>query len=258
MGIPTAVIARIGALIAALALVGGCSWVGDDGRDRDPANRPGYARPGGTATAASRDEHVVRGPARGAVDAAAFELVNGSDIVRITVADLGGDLFRMSTPDDSKVAPTVTVDGSSVVAGVRGTGLAGPAVVTVLLSEDVRWDVRLAGGATGESVDLSGGPGGNVDFSAGTSRAEVALPAARGTQRVTMSGGASVLTVRLAGSAPARVAAVGGAGSVTVDGKQHTGVSGNSVWTPDGWESATDRYDITASAGVSTMVVERI
>ena len=251
-------ISRIGALIATLALVGGCSWSGDDGRDRNPANRPGYALPTGTATATPDDTHVVRGPARGAIDAATFELVNGCDIVRVSVADLGGDLFRMSTPDDAKAAPTAAVDGSTVVAGMRGTGLAGPALLTVLLADGVRWDVRLAGGATGESVDLSGGPGGNVDFSAGTSRAEVALPAAGGMQRVTMSGGASTLTVRLGGSAPVRVAATGGASSVTVDGKVHTGVAGNSVWTPNGWDSATDRYDIAASAGVSTMVVERI
>ena len=258
MGKSTAVIFRIGALIAALALVGGCSWGGDDGRDRNPANRPGYTLPTGTATATPDDSHVLRGPARGAIKAATFELVNGSDIVRVSVADLGGDLFRMSTPDDAKAAPTAAVDGSTVVAGMRGTGLAGPALLTVLLADGVRWDVRLAGGATGESVDLSGGPGGNVDFSAGTSRAEVALPAAGGTQRVTMSGGASMLTVRLGGSAPVRVAATGGASSVTVDGKVHTGVAGNSVWTPNGWDSATDRYDVAASAGVSTMVVERI
>jgi hypothetical protein len=251
------VILRIGALIASLALVGGCSWGGDDGRDRNPANRPGYAWPSGTATA-SADAHVVRGPARGAIDAATFELVNGCDVVRVSAADLGGDLFRVSTPDDAKVAPTATVDGSAVVAGVRGTGLPGPALVTVLLSDDVRWDVRLAGGATGETVDLTGGRGGNVDFSAGTSRADVALPSAGGLQRVTMSGGASVLTVRLGGSAPVRVAATGGAGSVSVDGEVHTGVSGNSVWTPDGWSAAADRYDVVASAGVSTMVVERI
>jgi hypothetical protein len=245
-------------LIAALALVGGCSWGSDDGRDRDPANRPGYAWSSATATAPSRAAHVVRGPARGPIDAATFQLVNGCDVVRISVANLGGDLFRVSTPEDAKVAPAVTVDRATVVAGLRETGLGGPALVTVLLADDVRWDVQLAGGATGETVDLTGGRGGNVDLSAGTSRADVALPAAGGTQRVSMSGGASELTVRLDGSAPVRVAATGGAGSVTVDGDVHSGVSGNSVWTPDGWNSATDRYDVVVSAGISTMLVERI
>jgi hypothetical protein len=251
------VIVRIGALAAAVVLVAGCSWTGpDDGRDRNPANQPGYLMPEPNATA-HRTPHVVTGHADGVNDVAAFELVNGADVVRVGVRDLGADLFRISTPDDAKVAPSVNVDRSTVIAGLRDTGLAGPAVVIVELSDDVAWNVRLAGGATDESVDLTAGRGGNVDFSAGTSRAAVALPAAPGTQRVTMSGGASQFSVRLAGNAPARVAANGGAGSVTLDGETHTGVAGGSVWTPDNWTTATSRYDIDATAGVSTMTVAR-
>jgi hypothetical protein len=249
------VIVRIGALVVALALVGGCAWGGDDGRDRNPANRPGYVWPAEPSTAAPA--HTVRGSADGVRGVATFELVNACDVVRVGVEDLGGDLFRVSTPEDAKVAPAVDVDGSTVVAGLRGTGLAGPAIVTVVLSDDVFWNVRLAGGAIGESVDLTGGRGGNVDFSAGTSRAEVALPATSGTQRVTMSGGASLLTVRLGGDGPVRVAVGGGAGSVTIDGEIHTGVAGGAAWTPDGWESAPSRYDVAATAGVSTLTVER-
>jgi hypothetical protein len=83
------------------------------------------------------------------------------------------------------------------------------------------------------------------------------LPAAAGTQRVTMSGGVGQFTVRLGGAGPVRVAATGGAGSVTVDGATHTGVAGGSVWTPDGWDTATSRYDVDATAGVSTMTVGR-
>lgn len=188
---------------------------------------------------------------------ATFELVSGTDVVRVGARDLGGDLFRVSTPDDSNMAPAADVSGSTVVTSLRGTGLPGPAVVTVELSDDVVWNVRLAGGATDESVDLTGGRGGNVDLSAGTSRAAVALPAAAGMQRVTMSGGAGQFTVRLSGAGPVRVAAAGGAGSVTVDGVTHTGVAGGSVWTPGGWDAATSRYDVDATAGVSSMTVER-
>jgi hypothetical protein len=248
------VIVRIGALIAALTLVGGCSWSGtDDGRDRNPANQPGYLRPGTTAPAG----HAVSGSGRGIRGVATFELVSGADVVRVGARDLGGDLFRVSTPDDSTLAPAADVTGSTVVTSLRGTGLPGPAIVTVELSDDVAWNVRLAGGATDEAVDLTGGRGGNVDLSAGTSRAAIALPAAAGTQRVTMSGGAGQLTVRLSGAGPVRVAATGGAGSVTVDGTTHTGVAGGSMWTPDGWDAAASRYDVDASAGVSTMTVER-
>jgi hypothetical protein len=242
-----------------LGLLGGCGW-GGDGRDHDPAHQPGYVpahQPGDGRPGVSTGAPVAH-RVRGGGDVTAFELVNGADVVRVRIADLGADRFEVSTPDGAKVAPAVEVTGNEVVAGLHDTGEPGPAVVNVLLSPAVRWHVRFAGGAADEAVDLTGGPGGDVDFSTGTSRADVALPAGKGTQRVVLSGGAGQFTVRLAGDEPARVAAHGGAGSVTVDGDTHSGVAGGSVWTPTGWASANDRYDIDATAGVSTLTVVRV
>lgn len=241
-----------------MCLLGGCRWDGDDGRDRNPANQPYYAHQptAGEPTPTDQDRitRKVRGPAFTG-DQASFQLVNGSDAVKVSVADLGGAMFEVSTAESAKSAPTVQVNGTSVVTGLRGTGDVGPTVVQVVLSDDVRWSVALAGGSVDEVVDLTGGPGGDVDFSAGTSRAEAVLPAGRGTQRVTMRGGTNQFAVRLAGAAPAKVTSTGGANSVTIDGETHSGVSGNAVWVPNGWESAQDRFDITAAAGVSTMTV---
>jgi hypothetical protein len=245
---------RAAALLAVVCLLGGCRWDDGDGRDRDPANQPYYVREPAPGDQTRSDRHRVLGPAF-AGDEASFQLVNGSDAVKVSVADLGDAMFEVSTAETAKSAPTVQVDGASVIAGLRGTGRAGPAVVQVVLSDDIRWSVALAGGAVDELVDLTGGPGGDVDFSSGTSRAEAVLPAGRGTQRVTMRGGANQFAVRLAGTAPVRVSATGGANSVTIDGETHTGVTGNAVWTPDGWPTAQDRYDVTASAGVSIMTV---
>jgi hypothetical protein len=239
-----------GAALASVLLAGGCTWTGSDGHDHDPANQPGYAA--GTA-GDSGDAHVVRGDG----NASALELVNGADVVRVRVADLGSNRFEVSTPDGSKAAPSVDVHSGQATVGLHDTGKTGLAVVNVVLDDSVRWQVRLAGGATDESVDLSGGAGGDIDFSAGTSRAAVVLPAAKGTQRVTLGGGANQFDVRLAGSAPARVTATGGAGSVTIDGDVHTGVPGGSIWTPSNWSAATDRYDIDATSGVSTLTVAR-
>src|SRR4051812_39775318 len=243
-------IVRFGALAATLALVGGCSWAGGDGHDRNPENRPGA------------EDHRVRGGAedhrvRSGADAQRFSLINGADIVRIRVADLGADRYDVSTPDGSKVVPTVAVDDGEIIAGVRDSGGTGPAVVNVVLDDSVRWQIRLAGGASDQAVDLTGGAGGDVDFSAGTARAAVALPAARGTQRVVLAGGAGEFSVRLAGDAPVRVRAGGGAGSVTIDGEAHSGIAAGSVWAPDTWSSASDRYDIDATSGVSTIAVSR-
>jgi hypothetical protein len=72
-----------------------------------------------------------------------------------------------------------------------------------------------------------------------------------------LGGGAAQFDVRLEGDAPVRVAAASGAGSVTIDGVTHSGVAGGSMWTPDGWSAATDRYDIDATSGVSTLTVSR-
>jgi hypothetical protein len=230
-----------GALASVLLLAGCDGWLG--GAALVAAGHPD-----------GRDTHRVHGGG----DVSSFALVNGADVVRVRLADLGDDRWDVSTPDGAKVAPAVDVDGHEVVAGLHATAGGGPALVTVVLSSKVHWSVRLSGGANDESVDLTGGPGGDVDFSAGTSRAAVALPAAKGTQRVVLGGGAAQFEVRLAGDAPARVAAAGGAGSVTIDGTTHSGVAGGSMWTPDGWDSATDRYDIDATSGVSTLTVSRL
>jgi hypothetical protein len=274
------VIVRVGAFAVAVGLLAGCSVPDGGGQDRNPAHQPRYALPDGNNPGPtptwpgsgnglglpglgqadpSEPDHVVRGgsvsPATG--QPATFSLVNGADVVAVKVGDLGTDLFEVSTPAESKVVPKVDVNGSAVVAGLRDTGLNGPALVTVVLSDDVRWSVRMAGGASDQTVDLRGGPGGEVDFSAGTSRAEVALPAGSGIQRVVLGGGASQLTVHLTGSAPVRVTAKDGAGEVSVDGQVHSGVPGGSVYTAPGWDTAADKFDIDATSGVSSMTVAR-
>jgi hypothetical protein len=224
-----------------------------------PGSGTGLGLPGVGQAAPSEPDHVVRG---GEVSAApgkpvAFSLAGSADVVRVSVGDLGTALFEVATPAESKVVPKVDVNGSTVVAGLRGTGRTGPALVTIVLSDDVRWAVRLAGGAGDQTVDLRGGPGGDVDFSAGTSRAEVSLPAADGTQRVVLGGGAGQLLVTLGGTAPVRLATRNGAGDITVDGQTRSGVPGGSVYTGPGWDTATDRFDIDATSGVSSVTVAR-
>lgn len=247
-------IVRIGAAAMTLCLLSGCAWAGSDGRDRNPDNQPHYVQDRDRVPDRDGDRpHRVRGDGNATV----FHLVSGADVVRVRVADLGADRFEVSTPEDSRIVPTVTVRDGEVVAGVRDSGAAGPAVVDVLLSSSARWQIRLAGGAADEAVDLTGGPGGDVDFSAGTSRAAVTLPPGRGTQRVLLGGGAGALSVRLGGDAPVRVRAGGGAGSVTIDGQAHSGVAGGTTWAPAAWTQAADRYDIDATAGVSAIVVSR-
>ncbi|MBU8855828.1 MULTISPECIES: hypothetical protein [unclassified Micromonospora] len=243
----------VGLLLLA-ALLGGCRA----GEPRD-AGRPGAGGDGHAWTDRSpggEDRHTVAAD-RGDLRSAVFVLVDGADAVRVRTADLGDDLYRVSTPTGAKVRPAVSVSDGTVTAGLAAAGGAGPALVEVALHDDVRWRVRLGGGAQEEVLDLRGGRIEEVELTAGTSRAEVTLPPAERTVRLAMTGGASRLLVHLAGDAPVRVRVAGGAGRMSVDGAERTGVAGGTVLTPSGWDTATDRYDVDAVAGVSDLVVDR-
>ncbi|GIJ78375.1 hypothetical protein SAMN05443287_10133 [Micromonospora phaseoli] len=204
-----------------------------------------------------RNGHVVTG-ATGDLREATFVLLDGADVVRLRTADLGDDAYRVSTPRDANVRPAVSLTDGSLLTSLRGTDRDGPAVVEVVLGESVRWHIRLSGGAKEQHLDLGSAQVGDVEFTAGANRIELTLPPPQGTQRTLLSGGASQVVVRLAGDAPVQVRAGGGAGSVTVDGTTHSGVAGGTTFTPPAWESATERYDIDATSGVSTLTVERI
>ncbi|GAA2684541.1 MULTISPECIES: hypothetical protein [Actinoplanes] len=200
---------------------------------------------------------VVTGGSVGDHDRATFAVISGADVVRVRAADLGGDLYRVSTADDAKVRPSVRLDGDTVYAGLADTGDPGPALVTAELSNAVHWQLRFDGGAKEESADLTGGKLTGVSFVAGTSLADVTLPAAQGTIPVTLGGGASQVSVHLTGDAPVRVRVGGGAATVTIDGVRRSGIAGGTDFTPSGWGTATDRYDIDLTSGVSTLTVDR-
>jgi hypothetical protein len=72
-----------------------------------------------------------------------------------------------------------------------------------------------------------------------------------------MSGGASEFLVHAPAGVPVRVRLGGGAGSVTVDGANRSGVPGGDVIVPAGWAGDPDRYDVDATAGVSSLVLDR-
>ena len=203
-------------------------------------------------------DHVVAGGTVQDRGEATFVMAAGADVVRVRAADLGGDLYRIATPDDSKVVPKVHVDQDTVTATVADAPGSGPAVVTTELSTGIRWRIRLEGGAKEEIVDLTGGKATAVELVAGTSLAEVSLPPPDGRVSVSLAGGASELKVHLAGSQPARVSVSAGAGTVTVGDDQRTGVAAGTVLTSGDWTGSGDRYEIELSAGVSRLSVTRL
>ncbi|WP_184835192.1 hypothetical protein [Allocatelliglobosispora scoriae] len=225
--------------MAFVLLAAGCSDHRDTTDPRDP------------------DRVHVAAAQRGDRDAAKLTLVSGATTVTARAEDLGDDLYRISTPDNSQLTPDVVESGDRYEVHLTSTGNSGPAAVEILLNRDVRWDLRFAGGATETLVDMGAGHLSAVDFSAGSSRIETILPKPDGAVTVRMAGGASEFLVKAPQGIPVRVTAGGGAGSVTVDGVRRSGVAGGTVIAPAGWPESDPRYDVDAVAGVSSLTVSR-
>jgi hypothetical protein len=191
----------------------------------------------------------------GDTTAATVDIAGGVTSVTVRSADLGRDLYRISTPGDSRQVPSVsTSDGASVTVRTSGDG---PGRLEVLLSSRVTWRVRVSGGATEARLDLRGAPVAGVALASGVSTAELWLPAPRGLVEVSETGGTNGLILHVAARVPVKVTVDGGAGTATLDGATHTGVSAGTTFAPDRWDTVTDRYDVRLVGGVSHVDLDR-
>jgi hypothetical protein len=191
---------------------------------------------------------------------ATLNVLTGTTALRIGVADFGlsGALLRVSTPAGGP-SPRLWEPSSSGTqpgqAAVVDLSAPGAAAVTVTLNAAVGWRLVLGGGTTRTTADLRGGRVTGIAFTAGSSVISLALPRPHGSVPVQLAGGASQFLVSLPGGVPARVTAVGGAGEVALEGQDHVGVAGGSVFTTPGWAPGATGFDIDATAGASRVAV---
>ena len=152
-----------------------------------------------------------------------FDLVDGAAAITLRTADLGGDLYRISTPT---VTPRVT-DENGRIRLFLCNGKAPR--VQVALNARVRWDLRVGGGTELSTIDLSEARLAAVDLAGGASRINLTLPKPDGTLTVRMTGGVSEFDVHTAGGVPVRVRLGSGAGQVVLDGTSHQGVAAGAL-----------------------------
>lgn len=218
---------------------------------------------GGTALAlgTSPPPHVTSMPTAGRTQAA-LKITSGTPVLDITVARLDGTLLRVSTPDSAPVRPELS--GSRLILlslvgarSVPGHGSGSEYAVRVVLNSAITWTIDLAGGTQQTDVDLRGGKVAGIAETAGCDILEVSLPAPAGTVPFLLAGGASQVLLSLPGGVPTQVVADGGAGYLSLDGQSLTGVAGGTALTTPGWATATSRFAIDATAGVSRLAVSR-
>ena len=210
-----------------------------------------------TATAPAANSHTVSMTVSGRTRAS-LDVLTGTTVLTIGTANFGpgGSLLTVSTPAGTPVPQLSSSDPDGTGNGtlIDLTAPNSPAV-TVTLNAGVNWQIHLDGGASRTDVDLRGGQLSGLSFDAGSSLVTLALPRPHGSVPVQMIGGASDFQLSLPSGIPARVTAGGGASEVSLEGQQHTGVAGGSVFTTAGWSPGVTGYDIDATAGVSTLTV---
>jgi hypothetical protein len=164
----------------------------------------------------------------------------------VRTADLGGDLYRINVP-----APRATDDGNRLRLVL--TGRAGP--VDLVLTDRVRWDLSVGGGADRKRIDLAGGRFQGISLHDGANQVDLRLPHPDGTLTVTLAGGAGRFDVHTAGPVPVRVRMGSGAGQVVLRGETHSGVAPGALFTPEKWDAGGDRIDLDAMAGMNLLTV---
>ena len=189
---------------------------------------------------------------------ASLDVLTGTTVLIIGTARFGpgGSLLTVSTPAGSPV-PLLSASDPGGTGNGTLVDLSAPnaPAVTVTLNAGVSWQINLDGGASRTDVDLLGGRLSGIAFNAGSSLVTLALPRPHGSVPVQMIGGASDFQLSLPTGIPARVTAGGGASEVSLEGQQHTGVAGGSVFTTAGWAPGVTGFDIDATAGVSQITV---
>lgn len=239
-----AVLGTVAVLV--IAVTGVIFYSGPDSKLNDMLNLGSGAAPG--------NSRLVTAPINGRTKAS-FEMLAASDQIRVSVADIGDDLFRISTPDGSSLRPSpeLTADAVRLQLNRDGTGADGR--VDVVLAARVRWTLRFSGYAADREVDLGDGLIDGIEVVGGTRRAVLALSKATGTVPVKITGGVDELTLRAPAGNPIRVKVGGGATTVNAGARTLKDVAPGSTLTPKDWDTK-GRYDVETASKISLLSVE--
>ena len=200
----------------------------------------------------------------GEVSAPHLNLSAGAAQITVRGGSTGGDLYRATFQSPTDEKPDVTLDTATGAVNVNLPGRSGfqwgtendHRSVDLVLDDQLPWAIGLNSGASQTSLDLSALKVSSVTVKSGASSVKMTLPKPTGTVPISVSGGATHLTIERPAGTPIRVTSSGGATSLDVDGQHFAGLfnSGQNFVSP-AYSSATDRYDITIESGASSIQI---
>jgi hypothetical protein len=185
---------------------------------------------------------------------ASFELVTGTTKVILRSEDLGADLYRITSAEDSGTVPRPVVDENRVQLHLAPDGDGATGNVEIVLAARVTWSLRFTGGADEQRIDLSGGKVSAIDVIGGVREVELSLPTPSGTVPVRVTGAVDEFVVRAPANSPVRVRLNSGAKTVAAGDKTQRDVPPGSTFTPRNWQ-VDNRYDVDAASAVTLFSV---
>jgi hypothetical protein len=186
-----------------------------------------------------------------------LELATGAATVTVSGADLGEDMFQVSTPESGDAIPLATIRGDRTTVTLASNRGEEASAVDIRLNSRVPWRLVFTGGAKTQTVDFSKGRLASLEMAGGATRLELTLPKPAGTVPIRLRGGLEELLVHAPQGVPTRVKVTKGATNVTLDRLNRTKVAPDTTFTPNGWAQAKTRYDIDAAEGIGTVKLDR-
>ncbi|GAB2596483.1 hypothetical protein Aab01nite_71760 [Paractinoplanes abujensis] len=187
---------------------------------------------------------------------ASFELLAATTRVNVSIGELGDDLYRISTPEDSGILPDPVIRADDVKLQVTKDGDGGTGgEITIVLAAKVRWALRFSGYAEEQAINLSGGQISGLEMVGGMRTAQISLAQPTGTVPIKVNGSVEKLVVTSPTGSPVRIKVGGGAQTVVAGSRTLKDVAPGSTLTPKNW-AVQNRYDMGAGAPITALTVE--
>jgi len=234
------------ALAAAVcALACGC----DSGSPPGPPPPVRLYSLGSTSAPSRAPAHSVTGPAVSGSDPYTFDLLDGAKTVQVQSADLDGRLYEVHTLSGTTAFPVVTLADHTVRVALQGGGNAD---LFVVLDRSTPWSLTFSEGVSTASVDMAAGSLRAFSALQGISTIDVTAGKPTGNVIMTEASGVSAFALHVPAATPVTVNAHAGAGTVSLFGQTHSGVTAGATFSSG---TGSDRYTIEAQGGVSNLTV---
>jgi hypothetical protein len=197
--------------------------------------------------------------AREGLDKARLEIAVGGGRVDVRSAALGDQLYRAhidhagSQPEIKLDRATGTVRISQKFDWMPGMGRFR---LDTQLSDAIPWGISCNTGAIRGDFDLSTAPVTSFECSTGASRISLNLGVPKGVVPIKVQGGALTVDLSRPAAAAVKVQASGAAMHLSADGARHDTI-GNLEWRSTGFDSASDRYELSVSGAAINLNVRQ-